>query len=215
MPYVGPSMIRWSNIIFEDIHGGKWWLIDCEHAQKFYSVFPRLRTYAVNPGNVCNASSDLALVAALLTKVDNTLKLYVDQVFIKDAQLQRVASFSKGYRVAHEPAVFDGFVVRKSVFVFQRNPVHLNIPAMAAMNRALIQFLLESYKVCVTPSIVTPIQKSMSPSRNNCSAHMVDLTTWRVDEKRRSVQNRQQNKLAISTDNRDSYGGGIFRYVVG
>ena len=36
--------------------------------------FPRVRTYAVNPGNVCNASSDLALVAALLTKVDNLLQ---------------------------------------------------------------------------------------------------------------------------------------------
>ena len=67
--------IRWSNIIFVgDIHGGKWWLIDCEHAQKFGYAFPRIRTYAVNPGNVCNASSDLALVAALLTKVDNLLQ---------------------------------------------------------------------------------------------------------------------------------------------
>ncbi len=67
--------IWWSNIIFVgDNHGGKWWLIDCEHAQKFDSAFPRIRTYAVNPGNVCNASSDLALVAALLTKVDNLLQ---------------------------------------------------------------------------------------------------------------------------------------------
>ena len=66
--------IRWSNIIFVgDVHGGQWWLIDCEHAQKFGSAFPRIRTYAVNP-DVCNASSDLALVAALLTKVDNLLR---------------------------------------------------------------------------------------------------------------------------------------------
>ena len=67
--------VRWSNIIFKgDVHGGKWWLIDCENVQKFGSAFPRIRTYAVNPGNVCNASStDLALVAALLNKVDNLL----------------------------------------------------------------------------------------------------------------------------------------------
>jgi len=67
--------IRWPNIIFvADIHGGKWWLIDCEHAQKFDSVFPRIRTYAVNPGHVCNASSDLALVAALFVEVQEIVQ---------------------------------------------------------------------------------------------------------------------------------------------
>ena len=66
--------IRWSNIIvLGDVHGGQRWLIDCEHAQKFNSAFAKIHTYAVNP-DVCNASSDLALVAALLTKVDNLLQ---------------------------------------------------------------------------------------------------------------------------------------------
>ncbi len=76
--------IQWSNIIFVgDIHGGKWWLIDCEYAQKFDSAFPRIRTHAVNPANVCNASSDLALVAALLTKVDNLLQSSNDLIWLQ------------------------------------------------------------------------------------------------------------------------------------
>ena len=67
--------IRWPNIIFvRDIHGGKWWLIDCEHAQKFGSSFPRMRTYVVDPGHVCGASSDHALVAALFVEVQDIVQ---------------------------------------------------------------------------------------------------------------------------------------------
>lgn len=83
--------IRWPNIIFvADIHGGKWWLIDCEHAQKFDSVFPRIRTYAVNPGHVCNASSDLALVAALFVEVQEIVQGSDDLI-----QLQSVLQSSR------------------------------------------------------------------------------------------------------------------------
>ncbi len=83
--------IQWPNIIFvADIHGGKWWLIDCEHAQKFDSVFPRIRTYAVNPGHACNASSDLALVAALFVEVQEIVQGSDDLI-----QLQSVLQSSR------------------------------------------------------------------------------------------------------------------------
>lgn len=65
-------------------------MIDCEHAQKFDSVFPRIRTYAVNLGHVCNASSDLTLVAALFVEAQEIVQGSDDLI-----QLQSVLQSSR------------------------------------------------------------------------------------------------------------------------
>ncbi len=49
-------------------------MVDCEHAQMFGSIFPRMRTYPVDPGHLCSASSDLALVVALFVEVQGLVQ---------------------------------------------------------------------------------------------------------------------------------------------
>lgn len=78
--------IQWENIIFVgDVYGGKWWLIDCEHAQKFESSLPRIRAHAMEPGHVCSASSDLALMGALFVEVQELVRGSQDLTQLQDA----------------------------------------------------------------------------------------------------------------------------------
>lgn len=90
--------IRWANIIFvQDVSGGNWWLIDCEHAQKFDTHFPRIRTYHVEPGHICSAFSDLALVGSLFVEVqelvhDSDDLTHLQQVLQKSKKRQKTCA---------------------------------------------------------------------------------------------------------------------------
>ena len=90
--------IPWANIIFvQDSSGGKWWLIDCEHAQKFETGFPRIRTYHDEPGHICSASSDLALVGFLFVEVqelvhDSDDLTHLQQVLQKSKKRQKTCA---------------------------------------------------------------------------------------------------------------------------